>query len=177
MGAARSLQPPILDSDPGTQPSLGWMCRLAGTARSLAGVLWANVPPVLWYFRGRGPDHARFRISANRCAILHPEPTHLMALSTLPQTCRQGSHRAPVDESPGRSVWPPDPGPCHFKRETAGPWVGSRLGCQSGHHRSLRPPPLILGCLLGTVLYISARAFPSSTLVSLHMGRLVNPDV
>ena len=95
VGAARSLQPPILDSDPGTQPSLGWMCRLAGTARSLAGVLWANVPPVLWYFRGRGPDHARFRISANRCAILHPEPTHLMALSTLPQTCRQGSHRAP----------------------------------------------------------------------------------
>ena len=34
-----------------------------------------------------------------------------------------------------------------------------------------------LGVSLGTVLYISARAFPSSTLVPLHMGRLVNPDV
>jgi hypothetical protein len=55
VGAARValFNHPPRGSHPGSQPNpLSAGC--AGTARSLAGLGWANVPSVLWYFRGQG---------------------------------------------------------------------------------------------------------------------------
>ena len=151
----------------------------AGTARSLAGLRWAQCTLSSVVLPRARPDHARFRISANRCAILHPEPTHLMLPLHLAPDMQTGGRQGPVDKGTGRSVWPPGPGPCHFKRETAGsPWVGSPGWAASRAtiaHCDLST--VDLGASSGNRLVHIRQGLPFfDTSLPLHMGRPVDPD-
>lgn len=93
-------------SGPRNQPSLGWMCRhrQAASGHSVGQCTLSSVVlPRAWQ------DHSRFRTSANRCAILHPE-AHPSDVASPP--CPRHADRGCKGQrtSPGRPVaswsWP-----------------------------------------------------------------------
>lgn len=112
-----TLQPPSPGGPPAVPGTNPLSAGCAGTARPLVGILWANVPSVLWYFRGHGrtiPDLELLLIAAPSST---QEPTHLMLPLHLAPDMQTGVARAsgPVLVD----LWPPGPGPCQSKRDGA----------------------------------------------------------
>jgi hypothetical protein len=136
------------------------------------GTISSEVLPRAW------PDQARFRNALFMAAPSSTQkPTHLMLPLHLAPDMQTGVAwtSRPVLAGP---LWPPDPGPCSSKRETARAWVGWAPAGRPASRATIGHCYLSavdLGWAMGTVLYISTRAFPPLAVRSPPHGQICRP--